>query len=123
MPVIDIGGGDSLLVDNLLEAGYTDITALDISEKAIERAKARLGENSTKIRWVVSDILDFKPERKYEVWHDRATFHFLNTNEQKAQYKRIVENAIGEGHLILGVFSLSGPEKCSGLAVNRYDVP
>jgi hypothetical protein len=120
--IIDIGGGDSLLVDYLLQDGYSDITVLDISAKAIERAKKRLGEKSGEVTWLVSDILDFKPEKQYVTWHDRATFHFLVTSEQKARYKRIVENAIGQGHMILGTFSLSGPEKCSGLPVSQYDI-
>lgn len=80
--IIDIGGGDSKLVDFLLEEGYTDITVLDISEKALERANVRLGQKATLVQWIVSDITTFKPERQYNAWHDRATFHFLTTSNQ-----------------------------------------
>ena len=73
--IIDVGGGDSLLVDHLLAEGYTDISVLDISEKALERAKSRLGEKASHIKWIVSDASEFKPERKYDFWHDRAAFH------------------------------------------------
>ena len=121
-PVIDIGGGDSMLVDYLLEDGYSDITVLDISTAAIERAKIRLGEKAEKVTWVISDILDFKPEKHYTIWHDRATFHFLTRPEQKEKYRRVVENVATNGHMILGTFSLSGPEKCSGLPVCQYDM-
>lgn len=120
--IIDVGGGDSLLVDYLLAEGYNNITVLDISAKAIERTKKRLGEKAQNVTWVVSDILDFKPVRQYKIWHDRATFHFLTTASQKEHYKDLVEKAIGNGHLILGTFSLIGPERCSGLSVSRYDM-
>jgi 2-polyprenyl-3-methyl-5-hydroxy-6-metoxy-1,4-benzoquinol methylase len=120
-PIIDIGGGDSLLAAYLLEEGYSDITVLDISAKAIGRAKKRLGRKSEKISWLVTDMLDFKPERDFSIWHDRAAFHFLTTSEQKEKYRSIVENAMVNGHLMLGTFSLTGPEKCSGLPVCRYD--
>jgi hypothetical protein len=122
LAIIDIGGGDSLLVDYLLLEGYSDITVLDISAKAIQRAQKRLGEKSEQVTWLVGDILDFKPERQYALWHDRAVFHFLITAEQKAQYTHIAENAILKGHMILGTFSLSGPRKCSGLPVSQYDM-
>ncbi|WAC13449.1 class I SAM-dependent methyltransferase [Dyadobacter pollutisoli] len=121
-PIIDIGGGDSLLVDYLLDEGYSDITVLDISAKAIERAKNRLGEKAAKITWLVSDILHFEPEKQYSVWHDRATFHFLTTVDRKSKYRYLVENAVADGHLIMGTFSLSGPGQCSGLAVCQYDI-
>lgn len=120
--IIDIGGGDSLLIDHLLLEGYTDIAVLDISAKAIEKAQKRLGAKSEQVTWLVGDILDFTPERQYAIWHDRAVFHFLITAEQKAQYKRIAENAVAKGHMILGTFSLSGPQKCSGLPVSQYDM-
>ena len=80
-PIIDVGGGDSFLIDNLLKAGFNDLTVLDISEVAIERAKLRLGENAEKVNWIVSDIRDFNPIREYSVWHDRAVFHFLREKQ------------------------------------------
>jgi cyclopropane fatty-acyl-phospholipid synthase-like methyltransferase len=118
--IIDIGGGDSKLVDYLLEEGYSDITVLDISEKSLARAKKRLGEKSKKVNWIVSDIKQFKPERKYDLWHDRAAFHFLTTEEEVSTYLSIVRSCVKE-YMIVGTFSLSGPNKCSGLSVKQYD--
>ena len=118
--IIDIGGGDSKLVDYLLEEGYSDITVLDISEKSLARAKKRLGERSKKVNWIVSDIKQFKPERKYDLWHDRAAFHFLTTEEEVSTYLSIVRSCVKE-YMIVGTFSLSGPNKCSGLSVKQYD--
>ena len=119
--IIDVGGGDSLLVDHLLAEGYTDISVLDISEKALERVKARLGEKASQIKWIVSDASEFKPERKYDFWHDRAAFHFFTSEEDIEKYIQIVkENIKPEGVLILGTFSETGPKKCSGIEVKQY---
>ncbi|MFZ5971365.1 MAG: class I SAM-dependent methyltransferase, partial [Bacteroidota bacterium] len=119
--VIDIGGGDSHLVDALLELGYSDISVLDISAKSIQRAKSRLGEKAAAITWIEKDIVDFEPERKYDFWHDRAAFHFLTTEIQVIKYLAIVKQAIKpRGHLVLGTFSDNGPNKCSGLEVKQY---
>lgn len=119
--IIDIGGGDSLLADHLLEAGYTDITVLDISSAAIERAKKRLGDKAGRINWIVSDITEFKPERHYDFWHDRATFHFLTTDKDIQTYMEISQQAIRSGgKMLVGTFSENGPEKCSGLPVKQY---
>ncbi|MCG2610630.1 class I SAM-dependent methyltransferase [Flavobacterium sp. SM15] len=119
--IIDIGGGDSFLVDYLIEAGYTDITVLDISEKAIERAKLRLGENAKKATWIVQDITQFKPERKYAIWHDRAVFHFLTDPEDIQKYTQISALALEEkGKKLIGTFSESGPKKCSGIEIRQY---
>ncbi len=117
--IIDIGGGDSKLVDTLLMEGYTNITVLDISEIALEKAKKRLGENAKKVKWIVSDILEFKPSMHYQMWHDRATFHFLTTKEQINSYMEKVRNAVNT-YLIIGTFSDQGPDKCSGLNVHQY---
>ena len=117
--IIDVGGGDSLLVDFLLAEGFDDITVLDISAKAIERAKNRLGNMASKVHWVVSDIVDFKPERTYDVWHDRAAFHFLTTPDQIATYVGITKKAVNS-FMIIGTFSEDGPKKCSGLEVHQY---
>ncbi len=117
--IIDIGGGDSRLVDFLLEEGYTDLTVLDISEAALERAKARLGERAPLVQWIVCDITEFNPEKKYTVWHDRATFHFLTTPEQIQAYLSIAGKAV-EGYITLGTFSKNGPKKCSGLDIRQY---
>jgi trans-aconitate methyltransferase len=117
--IIDIGGGDSKLVDYLLAEGYEDITVLDISANALERAKERLGEKAKQIKWIVSDITDFKPDTKYDIWHDRATFHFLTSTEQINIYLSIVEKWVTK-FLIIGTFSDKGPTKCSGLEIKQY---
>ncbi|HEY0653678.1 MAG TPA: class I SAM-dependent methyltransferase [Chryseosolibacter sp.] len=120
-PIIDIGGGESKLVDYLLNEGYTDVTVLDISEKALERAKTRLGDNSLKVNWIVSDITDFVPTRQYAIWHDRATFHFLTEESQIEKYVSIASgNLTGDGFMTIGTFSENGPDKCSGLQIKKY---
>lgn len=118
-PIIDIGGGDSLLVDNLLNLGFTDLTVLDISGEALKRAQNRLGEKANDVQWIENDIRDFKPSRSYAVWHDRAAFHFLTQPIEIASYVETVNQNV-EQYLILGTFSENGPEKCSGLLVTRY---
>jgi len=118
--IIDIGGGDSKLVEFLLEEGYTDITVLDISTKAIERAKKRLGEKANQITWIVSDITEFKPKTTYDIWHDRAAFHFLTTPEQIEKYIQIANKAVS-GNMAIGTFSDKGPKKCSGLEITQYN--
>ena len=117
--IIDIGGGDSNLVDFLLDAGYENITVLDISENAIKRAKKRLGENALKVTWIVSDVVEFQPSETYDIWHDRAAFHFLTSPEQIRKYVSIVSQAV-KGSLVLGTFSDEGPLKCSGLEISQY---
>ena len=120
--IIDIGGGDSCLVDVLLEKGYQNVTVLDISANALKRAKKRLGKKAKQVNWIVSDITDFKPQIKYDFWHDRAAFHFLTTNEAIYKYVAIAENTINKnGYLILGTFSENGPKKCSGLEITQYN--
>ena len=118
--IIDVGGGESKLVDHLLDEGYENITVLDISEKALEKTKKRLGEKALKVNWIVSNVIDFKPDTKFDLWHDRATFHFLTTPQQIAKYVEIAENAI-DGYLILSTFSDKGPTKCSGLEITQYN--
>ena len=117
--IIDIGGGDSKLADYLLDEGYENITVLDISATALEKAKIRLGEKSKKINWVVSDITEFKPENKFDVWHDSATFHFLTSAEQVAKYMDIDSRSV-TGFMMIGTFSTTGPSKCSGLEIKQY---
>ena len=120
-PIIDIGGGDSNFVDTLLEKNFSDITVLDISESAITRAKVRLGEKAFQVKWIVSDITEFNPQRQYYFWHDRAAFHFLTSNEQVERYVEIAQKGVGDnGFLILGTFSENGPQKCSGLEIKQY---
>jgi hypothetical protein len=118
--IIDIGGGDSNLVDFLLAEGYTDLSVLDISEAAILRAKERLGAEASRVKWIVCDILEFKPTEKYDVWHDRAAFHFQTETAKIDTYLNIVKNAV-DGMVIIGTFSTDGPTKCSGLEIQQYD--
>ncbi|MBT3612431.1 MAG: class I SAM-dependent methyltransferase [Flavobacteriales bacterium] len=117
--IIDIGGGDGFLVDNLLALGYTDITVLDISENAIDRAKKRLGKLAKKVKWIVADITEFVPNQEYFIWHDRAVFHFLIEQQDKDYYRELVNSAVS-GYFILAAFSDQGPNKCSGLKICRY---
>lgn len=119
--IIDIGGGDSLLADYLLMLGYTNITVLDISANAIERAKERLSERAAHVTWIIKDIIDFNPDKKYDLWHDRATFHFLIIKEEQDKYLDMVHRHLtADGYMVLSTFSEEGPEKCSGLPVQQY---
>ena len=117
--IIDIGGGDSKFVDFLIEEGFENITVLDISQKAIEKAQLRLGENAKKVNWIVSDINQFEPTTQYDVWHDRAAFHFLTNELDINKYVKTVEKSVSQ-HLIIGTFSEDGPKKCSGLEIKQY---
>jgi 2-polyprenyl-3-methyl-5-hydroxy-6-metoxy-1,4-benzoquinol methylase len=119
--IIDIGGGDSLLVDHLLRLGYSRITVLDISATAIEKAKKRLGNAAAKIKWIVADAKDFTDEEQYDFWHDRAAFHFLTTEDDVKAYLQMANKHIKpKGKMVIGTFSDSGPDKCSGLPVQKY---
>lgn len=119
--IIDIGGGDSLLTDKLIEIGYKHVTLLDISEKAIERSKKRLGKNADKVNYVISDITDFETENKFDFWHDRAAFHFLTDDAEVEKYVNKVERFIKPGGLmVIGTFSEQGPNVCSGLQIKQY---
>ena len=117
--IIDVGGGDSKLVDYLLEEGFENITVLDISAKALEKTKNRLGINAQKVTWIVSDITEFHTDTCFDLWHDRATFHFLTTNEQIEKYMNVARNSVS-GFLTMGTFSSNGPQKCSGLDIKQY---
>jgi len=119
--VIDIGGGDSYLVDHLLDLGYQDVTVLDISESAINRAKERLGERANKVKWIISDAAAFKPTEKYDFWHDRAAFHFLTDEDEISNYLETAQQNINsDGVLVIGTFSEQGPKKCSGIEIKQY---
>lgn len=117
--IIDVGGGDSKLADHLIAEGFENITVLDISEIALRRARERLKTNSKKVQWIVSDINRFEPTVTYDVWHDRATFHFLTTQQQICRYIDTARKAI-TGYLAIGTFSETGPDMCSGLSVKQY---
>lgn len=119
--IIDIGGGASTLVDCLLEAGYQKLSVLDISHAAIEQAKARLARKADRVKWLAQDITTFVTEEAFDVWHDRAVFHFLTDADDRASYVRAMRGALNPGgHVIVATFNLDGPEKCSGLDIVRY---
>lgn len=121
--IIDVGGGSSTLADDLLTQGFTDISVLDISAAALEKSKTRLADKSAKIEWIEADITKVSlPENHYEVWHDRAVFHFLTEEEDRRKYIKLVMCSLKVGgHIIVASFGLDGPQKCSGLDVVRYN--
>jgi SAM-dependent methyltransferase len=120
--IVDIGGGASRLVDNLVDRGFKDVTVLDLSDAALQAAKARLGGHASQVHWIVADATVWEPPKVYDVWHDRAAFHFLTEDHHRAAYVVRVERALKVGgHAIISTFSLDGPERCSGLPVVRYD--
>ena len=119
--IIDIGGGTSTLVDSLLDLGYSDLTVLDISEAALERARARLGGRASEVDWIAADVTRWIPARQWQVWHDRAAFHFLTDIERQDAYIAALKRATAPGaSVIIATFALDGPERCSGLPVQRY---
>ena len=120
--IIDVGGGASTLVDDLVARGYTDVTVLDLSARAIEVAKARLGAPPERVRWVVADITQVElPPGAYDFWHDRAVLHFLRDEEERRRYVAAVRRSVKPGgHVLLATFGPEGPTKCSGLDVTRY---
>lgn len=120
--IIDVGGGASRLVDGLLDAGYRNITVLDLAADALAQARIRLGDRGAAVRWIVADILAAElPEAGYDVWHDRAAFHFLTEQADRARYVAQLKRALRpSGHLVLATFALDGPPRCSGLDVVRY---
>jgi hypothetical protein len=120
-PIIDIGGGASRLVDELLAAGYSDLTVLDVSEAALARSRERLGVLADRVEWIMSDITKWDPPRRWNVWHDRAVFHFLTDPDDQNAYLAALEKATARGaSVVISTFALDGPEKCSGLPVQRY---
>ena len=119
-PIIDVGGGDSKLVDHLLNLGYQNITVLDISEAALNRSKKRLGLRANKVHWIVGDVLDFVPKQSYALWHDRAAFHFLTTENEIKKYLSIISKIVNQA-VVIGTFSTNGPTKCSGLEIRQYN--
>jgi 2-polyprenyl-3-methyl-5-hydroxy-6-metoxy-1,4-benzoquinol methylase len=121
--IIDVGGGESTLVDDLLARGYRNITMLDISQAAIDVMKKRLKEAADRVQWITADVTTFEfAPGAYDVWHDRAVFHFLTSTEERAAYVKAVAHAVKRGgHVIVSTFGPEGPTKCSGLEVMRYD--
>jgi 2-polyprenyl-3-methyl-5-hydroxy-6-metoxy-1,4-benzoquinol methylase len=120
--IIDIGGGESKLAENLLDMGYVNITVLDISKSSIQKAKMRLGKRANKIKWMVQDVIDFDIDNQVDCWHDRAAFHFLTSLDQISKYaikaKQYVKT---NGYAVIGTFSENGPKNCSGLPIKQYN--
>ncbi len=121
--IIDIGAGEGYLADHLLADGFSDLTILDISEEALDHTRSRLGKKAEDLKWINADISNFIPEEKYDLWHDRAAFHFLTEETQVQNYLKNLENSINPGgFVIIGTFSEKGPEKCSGLEIKQYSI-
>ncbi|MBA1146791.1 class I SAM-dependent methyltransferase [Ectothiorhodospiraceae bacterium WFHF3C12] len=121
-PVIDVGGGASVLVDRLLDLGYTRPAVLDIAERALEAARRRLGRRAESVEWFAEDVREFRPPHSFELWHDRAVFHFLVDAADRARYVATLKAALErDGHVVIATFGPEGPEQCSGLPVVRYD--
>jgi ubiquinone/menaquinone biosynthesis C-methylase UbiE len=120
--IIDVGGGASVLVDFLLEAGFRRLAVLNISETALGRAKQRLGAAAAQVEWIQADVTHFDPARRFNLWHDRAVFHFLTNKDDRQHYLETLKRTVcAHGHVIIASFAIDGPSKCSGLEVVRYD--
>lgn len=120
--IIDVGGGASRLVDCLLKQGIRSVTVLDLSAAALTAARARIGSDADAVDWIAADVTIWRPSRCYDIWHDRAAFHFLTDETDRIAYIDRLRTALGPGgQAIVGTFALDGPEKCSGLPVQRYD--
>lgn len=119
--IIDVGGGDSFFVDYLIKGGYKNITVLDISAKALDRAKKRLGDEANKVEWIVADASVYKSKTAFDFWYDRAAFHFLTEEIEVKKYVQNLEYNIAEkGKVVIGTFSEQGPTQCSGIAIKQY---
>jgi ubiquinone/menaquinone biosynthesis C-methylase UbiE len=119
--IIDVGGGASVLVDNLLQQGYTRLAVLDISAAALKCAQQRLCEKAAGVEWFVADVTAFAPPHRFSLWHDRAVFHFLTTAEEREKYLAVLRQALEpEANLVIATFAEDGPKLCSGLPVERY---
>lgn len=120
--VIDVGGGASLLVDFLLDAGFSKLAVLDLSAVALEHARRRLGKRADSVQWLEADVTNFQPARQFALWHDRAVFHFLTDKADRQRYVQTLQRTLTpDGHVIIATFAVDGPLKCSGLEVSRYD--
>ena len=120
--IIDVGGGASRLVDALITEGFRSITVLDVSDKALTTSRDRLGPRARHVTWIVTDVTAWRPDKSYDLWHDRAALHFLTDPSDRAAYATCVQNAVRAGrHVIIGTFAPDGPERCSGLPVIRHD--
>lgn len=120
--IIDIGGSASLLAQTLLQQDFDDITVLDVSTTALDLAKANIGSSGARVNWIAADVRSWHPNRQYDIWHDRATFHFLTEIAAQRDYAATAKAAIGlGGFAIIGTFALDGPQQCSGLAIQRHN--
>lgn len=120
--IIDIGGGASRFVDALLDRGFTNVSVLDIAESALDRARQRLGPRADRVTWIQADVTEWSPNESYDLWHDRAAFHFMTTEDDRNKYHEALRAALEPGAIaIIGTFALEGPERCSGLPVQRYE--
>ena len=120
--ILDVGGGTSRLIDHLLDAGYRDLTLLDVSDAALQRVRTRLGARGDRVRFICADIAQWEPDAVFDLWHDRAALHFLTAESERQHYASAVRRAVRAGGVVvLGTFAVSGPERCSGLPVQRYD--
>ena len=121
-PIIDVGGGASVLVEYLCDEGYTDVAVLDISAKALAYTQDRLGDNASRVAWYEEDVTQFKPPHRFSLWHDRAVFHFLTDESDRRDYVTVLKRALEpNGHLIIAAFAIGGPIQCSGLDIVQYD--
>jgi SAM-dependent methyltransferase len=119
--LIDVGGGASRLAAHALRLGFGHVAVLDLSGEAIARSQAAMGSEADRVEWIVADVTTWKPGRRYDVWHDRAAFHFLTDEADRAAYVETLDAALSDtGHAIIATFALDGPERCSGLPVQRY---
>jgi trans-aconitate methyltransferase len=122
--IVDVGGGASVLVDRLVDQGVPDVTVLDVAEAALRVSRDRLGAAGSGVTWLVQDLLQWQPERTYDVWHDRAVFHFLTDDGDRNRYRATLEAALAPGgHVVIAAFADDGPTHCSGQPVARYSPP
>jgi SAM-dependent methyltransferase len=120
--VLDVGGGTSTLVDVLIGRGFRDLSVLDVSQTALDQARQRLGNSAALVSWLRQDVLTWRPRRRYDVWHDRAVFHFLVEETQRGAYVAAMHAALApHATVVIGTFAADGPQRCSGLPVARYD--
>lgn len=122
--IIDVGGGASVLADFLLDAGFRKVAVLDIAAPALQHAKQRLGARSGQVEWFEADVTAFSAPNRFNLWHDRAVFHFMQDQDARRKYAETLKRTLtADGHVIIATFAVAGPLKCSGLAVARYDAP
>jgi hypothetical protein len=121
--IIDVGAGASVLVDKLLQAGHSDVAALDVAGDALAVSRERLGTEADRVDWIVADVLTWQPTRRFQLWHDRAVFHVLTDPADRDRYRQVLQHALAPGdHIVIGAFAEDGPTQCSGLPTARYTI-